>query len=66
MVAGFLTADGAADFGWTGYTPLSDITRSPGPGADLWLVAVVLTGLSGVLTGGEHRRHRRSRCGRRA
>ncbi len=51
MVAGFLTADGAADFGWTGYTPLSSITRSPGPGADLWLVAVVLTGLSGVLTG---------------
>jgi cytochrome c oxidase subunit 1 len=51
MVAGFLTADGAADFGWTGYTPLSDISRSPGPGADLWLVAVVLTGLSGVLTG---------------
>jgi cytochrome c oxidase subunit 1 len=51
MMAGFLTADGAADFGWTGYTPLSSITRSPGPGADLWLVAVVLTGLSGVLTG---------------
>jgi cytochrome c oxidase subunit 1 len=51
MLAGFLTADGAADFGWTGYTPLSDITRSPGPGADLWLIAVVLTGLSGVLTG---------------
>jgi cytochrome c oxidase subunit I len=50
MVAGFLTADGPADFGWTGYAPLSDITRSPSAGGDLWLIAVVLTGLSGVLT----------------
>jgi cytochrome c oxidase subunit 1 len=51
MMAGFLTADGAADFGWTGYAPLSEITHSPGYGADLWIMAVVLTGLSGVLTG---------------
>jgi cytochrome c oxidase subunit I len=50
MLIGFLTADGAADFGWTGYTPLSSITRSPGIGGDLWLMAIVLTGLSGVLT----------------
>jgi cytochrome c oxidase subunit I len=51
MISGFLTADGAADFGWTGYAPLSSIVRSPALGGDLWLVAVVLTGLSGVLTG---------------
>jgi cytochrome c oxidase subunit 1 len=51
MIAGFLTADGAADFGWTGYAPLSSIVNSPGIGADLWIMAVVLTGLSGVLTG---------------
>ncbi len=50
MMAGFLTAAGPADFGWTGYTPLSSIVRSPSPGADLWLLAIVLTGLSGVLT----------------
>jgi cytochrome c oxidase subunit 1 len=50
MLIGFLTADGAASFGWTGYTPLSSITRSPGIGGDLWLMAIVLTGLSGVLT----------------
>jgi cytochrome c oxidase subunit 1 len=50
MVSGFLTADGAADFGWTGYTPLSDSMRTPGLGADLWLMGIVLTGLSGVLT----------------
>jgi cytochrome c oxidase subunit 1 len=50
MLIGFLAADGAASFGWTGYTPLSSITRSPGIGGDLWLMAIVLTGLSGVLT----------------
>jgi cytochrome c oxidase subunit 1 len=51
MLAAFLTASGAADFGWTAYAPLSEITRSPGVGADLWIAAIVLTGLSGVLTG---------------
>jgi cytochrome c oxidase subunit I len=50
LLVGFLTADGAADFGWTGYTPLSDIVRSPGVGADLWIMSIVLTGLSGILT----------------
>ena len=50
MLAGFLTADGPADFGWTGYTPLSSVVRSPSPGADLWLLAIVLTGLSAILT----------------
>jgi cytochrome c oxidase subunit I len=51
MLSGFLTSDGGADFGWTGYTPLSNIVRSPGIGADLWIVGVALTGLSGILTG---------------
>jgi cytochrome c oxidase subunit 1 len=50
MLAGFFSASGAADFGWTGYTPLSSVVRSPGVGGDLWIMAVVLTGLSGVLT----------------
>jgi cytochrome c oxidase subunit I len=50
MFAGFLTSDGAANFGWTAYTPLSDPIRSPGLGGDLWLVALALTGLSGILT----------------
>ncbi len=50
MVAGFLTREGPASFGWTGYTPLSDSIRTPSVGADLWLVAIVLTGLSSVLS----------------
>jgi cytochrome c oxidase subunit I len=49
MISGFLTADGPASFGWTGYTPLSDDIRSPSVGGDLWLLALVLTGLSTVL-----------------
>ena len=51
MVGSFLTAGGAADFGWTGYAPLSEVTRTPSLGGDLWIMALVLTGLSGVLTG---------------
>src|SRR3954454_6101116 len=50
MLGSFLTAGGAADFGWTGYAPLSEVTRSPSLGGDLWIMALVLTGLSGVLT----------------
>jgi cytochrome c oxidase subunit 1 len=49
MVTGFLTADGAASFGWTAYVPLADSIRTPSVGADLWLMAIVLTGLSSVL-----------------
>jgi cytochrome c oxidase subunit 1 len=50
MISGFLTADGPADFGWTGYVPLSDDIRSPSVGGDLWLLAIVLTGLATVMT----------------
>jgi cytochrome c oxidase subunit 1 len=42
MYAGFLTASGAARFGWTAYYPLSSAGASPGTGADLWVVAVTL------------------------
>jgi cytochrome c oxidase subunit I len=49
MVSGFLTADGAAAFGWTGYAPLSNDIRSPSVGGDLWLLAIVLTGLASVM-----------------
>ncbi len=42
MYSGFLTQGGAATFGWTAYYPLSDSTETPGTGADLWIVAVVL------------------------
>jgi cytochrome c oxidase subunit I len=49
MLAGFLTADGAATFGWTAYTPLSNSIRTPSVGGDLWLLAVILTGTATIL-----------------
>ena len=64
MLAGFLTADGAADFGWTGYAPLSDDIRSPGVGGDLWLHGHRAHRPVGRAHRGQHRRHRAQRCGR--
>ncbi|WP_424537135.1 cytochrome c oxidase subunit I [Sphaerisporangium viridialbum] len=49
VVAGFFTADGAADFGWTAYAPLSTDTYSPGIGKGLWIVGLVLSGLGTIL-----------------
>ncbi len=51
MVSGFLTADGAADFGWFAYAPLSLKTYAPSVGGDLWIIGLLLTGFSGVFTG---------------
>jgi cytochrome c oxidase subunit I len=50
MVSGFLTSRGAANFGWFAYAPLTEAIHSPGPGADLWIVGVALTGFSGIFT----------------
>jgi len=47
---GFLTNNGAAQFGWFGYAPLTEAIRAPGPGADLWLVGIGLTGFSGIFS----------------
>jgi cytochrome c oxidase subunit 1 len=48
-VAGFITPGGAADFGWTAYTPLTDAVHSPGPGADLWILGLGVSGLGTIL-----------------
>jgi cytochrome c oxidase subunit 1 len=50
-VGGFLTPGGAADFGWTAYTPLSDSTNSPGVGGNMWVVGLALSGLGTILGG---------------
>jgi cytochrome c oxidase subunit I len=47
--AGFLTASGAAAFGWTAYPPLSTSPFSPGSGADLWIIGVALSGTATIL-----------------
>ena len=51
MLLGFITAGGAASFGWVAYAPLSGVTSSPGAGADLWILALLLTGFSAIFTG---------------
>jgi cytochrome c oxidase subunit 1 len=49
VVAAFATPGGAADFGWTAYTPLSRVENSPGVGGNLWVVGLVISGLGTIL-----------------
>src|SRR3954453_6045133 len=49
VVAGFLTPGGAADFGWFAYSPLNNDLNSPGSGADLWIIGLVVSGLGTIL-----------------
>ncbi|MDH6228733.1 cytochrome c oxidase subunit I [Streptomyces sp. MJP52] len=48
-ISGFLTPQGAPDYGWTAYTPLSLEQRTPGPGADLWIMGLALSGFGTIL-----------------
>ncbi|RSS78750.1 cytochrome c oxidase subunit I [Streptomyces sp. WAC06614] len=49
VVSGFLTANGSAAFGWFAYAPLNSSVYSPGIGADLWIMGLVVSGLSTIL-----------------
>jgi cytochrome c oxidase subunit I len=49
VAASLITPGGAAAFGWTAYAPLNDAVRSPGVGADMWLVGLALGGLGTIL-----------------
>ncbi|MEW2296329.1 cytochrome c oxidase subunit I [Streptomyces sp. NPDC006743] len=48
-VGGFLTPDGAADFGWFAYSPLNDAHHSPNIGGDLWIMGLALSGFGTIL-----------------
>ena len=50
MLLGFVADGGAASFGWFAYPPLSGATGTPGLGADMWIVSIIITGTSGTLT----------------
>ncbi|MGW7681497.1 aa3-type cytochrome oxidase subunit I [Kribbella sp. NPDC054772] len=50
-ISAFLTPGGAADFGWTAYSPLSNGERSPGIGGDLWIMGLWMAGLGTILGG---------------
>ncbi|MEV6793451.1 cytochrome c oxidase subunit I [Streptomyces sp. NPDC051320] len=49
VIGGFLTANGAASFGWFAYAPLNSAIHTPGSGADLWAMGLIVAGLSTIL-----------------
>jgi cytochrome c oxidase subunit 1 len=49
VMSGFASAGGAADVGWTGYPPNSELTYSTTTGTDLWIVGLALTGVATIL-----------------
>ena len=51
VLSGILTPGGAADFGWTAYTPLSTGAHSPGAGGSLWIAGLAVSGLGTILGG---------------
>ena len=48
-LGGFFTPEGAADFGWTAYTPLSSTTFSPNLGGNLWVFGLAMSGFGTIL-----------------
>ncbi|MEU4894792.1 cytochrome c oxidase subunit I [Streptomyces sp. NPDC044780] len=49
VIGSLLTPQGAADYGWTAYTPLSSKLRAPGTGSDLWVMGLALSGFGTIL-----------------
>ena len=49
VVGGFATPGGAAEFGWFAYQPLASVQNSPGVGANMWYMGLVLSGLGTIL-----------------
>ena len=51
LLASFLTPGGSASFGWYAYSPLTSAIYSPGIGADMWIMGLVLSGFGTILGG---------------
>ena len=49
VMGGYLTPQGAADFGWFAYQPLASSTYSPGLGGNLWFFGLALSGFGTIL-----------------
>ncbi|GAA2285967.1 putative cytochrome c oxidase subunit 1-alpha [Streptomyces ruber] len=49
VLGALLTHQGAPDFGWTAYTPLSREERTPSIGADMWVMGLALSGFGTIL-----------------
>jgi cytochrome c oxidase subunit I len=50
ILLSFLSSSGAPQTGWTFYWPLSGPQANPGPGPDLWIMGVLLTSASSIMT----------------
>lgn len=50
IFSGLLAAGGAGSAGWTGFAPLSEVKIAGGTGQDLWILGLVMTSISGILT----------------
>jgi len=48
VLASFLVKGGAANSGWTAYTPLSGESYSPNLGQDMWILGIHLTSLGSI------------------
>ncbi|MFJ7423145.1 cytochrome c oxidase subunit I [Streptomyces uncialis] len=49
VLGSLLTPGGAADFGWFAYAPLNSAERTPGIGADIWIMGLALAGFGTIL-----------------
>ncbi|MFE9554684.1 cytochrome c oxidase subunit I [Streptomyces sp. NPDC006703] len=49
VLGSLLLPTGPAGFGWFAYAPLNSLTRSPGAGADLWIMGLALSGFGTIL-----------------
>jgi cytochrome c oxidase subunit 1 len=49
VLATFLTPQGAPDYGWTAYSPLSSTVRSPDIGGDMWIMGLALSGFGTIV-----------------
>jgi cytochrome c oxidase subunit 1 len=50
IFSGFGANGGAANVGWTGYPPLSELRWSPSTGVDLWIIGLTLAGIATIMT----------------
>ncbi|GII26201.1 aa3-type cytochrome oxidase subunit I [Planosporangium mesophilum] len=51
VMGGFIVPNGPPDFGWTAYANLSHADNTPGVGANMWIVGLVLSGVGTILAG---------------
>ncbi|NGN67331.1 cytochrome c oxidase subunit I [Streptomyces sp. A7024] len=49
VVGSYLVPGGPASFGWFAYAPLNSAVRSPGLGADMWIMGLALAGFGTIL-----------------